>query len=257
MNELDVAQDAARAAAAIIGAHAGGFRRFDRKSGAIDLVTEVDRASEAAIRDVLGKHTPDIPVLGEEGGGELSSTCWIVDPLDGTTNFVHGFPMYAVSIGLVVDGAPAVGVVHDVPRNLVYAAERGRGATRDGDRIRVSPVGDLAEALCLTGFPYDRRQRAAFYLGYVQKALERTQGVRRSGSAALDLCQVASGAIDLYWEFRLGPWDVAAGAVIVAEAGGRISDVTGAPLSLAAPRPLATNAVLHEAALAMLDIHES
>jgi myo-inositol-1(or 4)-monophosphatase len=257
VNELDVAREAARAAAAIIGAHAGGFRRFDRKSGAIDLVTEVDRASEAAVREVLGRHTPDLPVLGEEGGGDLRSTCWIVDPLDGTTNFVHGFPMYAVSIGLVVDGVPTVGVVHDVPRNHTYAAEHGRGATRDGAAIRVSPVADLGEALCLTGFPYDRRQRAAFYLGYVQKALERTQGVRRSGSAALDLCQVACGAVDLYWEFTLGPWDVAAGAVIVAEAGGRITDLTGRALSVGAPRPLATNARLHEAALAMLDVHDS
>jgi myo-inositol-1(or 4)-monophosphatase len=257
VNELDVARQAARAAAALISVHATGFRRFDRKSGAIDLVTEVDRASEAAIRDVLGRHTPDIPILGEEGGGDLRSTCWVVDPLDGTTNFVHGFPMYAVSIGLVVGGVPTVGVVHDVPRDQVYAAERGRGATRDGSPIAVSPVADLAEALCLTGFPYDRRERAAYYLAHVQKALERTQGIRRSGSAALDLCQVASGRIDVYWEMVLGPWDVAAGAVIVAEAGGRVTDVSGGPLSIAAPRPLATNARLHEAALAMLDIHDS
>jgi myo-inositol-1(or 4)-monophosphatase len=249
---VDVAVQAAEAGGAIIAAHSGGFRRFDRKSGVNDLVTDVDRASEAAIRAVLARHTPDVPILGEEGGGKMLATCWIVDPVDGTTNFVHGFPMYAVSIGLMVDGVREVGVVFDVPRNHRYVAERGRGATRDGERLAVSAVDRLSEALCLTGFPYDRKDRAAFYLSYVQKALERTQGIRRTGSAALDLCQVAAGSCDVYWELSLGPWDVAAGALLVEEAGGKVTDFGGGLLDPGAPRPLATNRLLHDAALEML-----
>jgi len=250
MTELDVAIEAAKAAFAL---QRSRPRQVDLK-GAIDLVTEVDLACEAAIRDVLGRHTPDVPVLGEEGGGaDGATTRWIVDPLDGTTNFVHGFPFWCVSIALERDGVLEVGVVIDGVRGEVFAAARGRGATADGVRIAVSPTRTLSSALLGTGFPYDSRENAAFYLKYVQRALERTQGIRRAGAAALDLAMVACGRLDAFWEFRLAPWDVAAGQLLVAEAGGRCTGHDG----VAMPRdmrihPLATNGWLHDEMMALL-----
>lgn len=222
--------------------------RVDHK-GAIDLVTEVDLACERAIRAVLAKHTPDVPVLGEEGGGaDGETTRWIVDPLDGTTNFVHGFPFFSVSIALERDGVLDVGVVIDGVRGEVFAAARGKGATLDGQRIAVSSTRELSRALLGTGFPYDSREKAAYYLTFVQRALEQTQGIRRAGSAALDLAMVACGRLDGFWEFRLAPWDVAAGQLLVQEAGGRCTAHDGGPL----PRedklhPLASNGWLHDA----------
>jgi myo-inositol-1(or 4)-monophosphatase len=210
-----------------------------RHKGRVDLVTEVDLACERAIREVLAHHTPDLPVLGEEGGGGHAPTRWVVDPIDGTTNFVHGLPHYAVSIGLEVDGVATVGVVLDVGRDELYRATRGRGATCNGAPLRTSDVRDLGEALLGTGFPYDRAERPDFYLAFVREALLRTQGIRRAGAAALDLCWVARGALDGFWEFGLKPWDRCAGSVLVEEAGGRFTwdrDLT-----------LATNAWLHDA----------
>ncbi len=250
MTELEVALEAAQAAATL---QRSRPTQVNHK-GAIDLVTEVDLACEAAIRAVLGKHTPDVPVLGEEGGGaEQATTRWIVDPLDGTTNFVHGFPFFCVSVALERDGVLEVGVVVDPLRDLVFAAARGRGATANGARMQVSTTRSLEQALLGTGFPYDARHDAAFYLRRVQRALERTQGVRRAGAAALDLAMVAAGHLDGFWEFRLAPWDVAAGRLLVEEAGGRCTGHAGEPL----PRdlklqPLASNGWLHEALMEML-----
>lgn len=254
MTELDVAREAARAAGAILRAHVDrGPVRYEEK-GAANLVTAIDRACEDAIRAVLARHTPDVPVLGEEGGGDAASgALWVVDPLDGTTNFVHGFPFFAVSVALRIDGRGEVGVVLDVVRGREYAAWRGRGATRDGVPIHVSAVDALARALAGTGFPYDRQQHAAEYLRYVQAALERTHGVRRAGAAALDLCLLAEGALDVFWEFKLSPWDVAAGVLIIEEAGGRVTAHDGSPLAFERPSPLATNGVLHDAMIRMLE----
>lgn len=249
MTEEDVAVEAAAAAAAVLStARPTGVRN----KGAVDLVTEVDLACEAAIRAVLARHTPDVPVLGEEGGGATgASTRWVVDPLDGTTNFVHGFPFWCVSIGLEVDGVPTVGVVVDAVRRRTYRGTRGNGATVEGVALRTSDVRTLDAALFATGFPYDRRQKAAFYLKIVQRVLERGQGLRRAGAAALDLCLVAEGAIDAYWEFGLRPWDTLAGFVLVHEAGGRISPVPGR--SLTDPVcPIATNAWLHDEVIALI-----
>jgi len=222
-----------------------------RHKGAIDLVTEVDLASEAAIREVLGRATPGIPVLGEEGGGaETATTRWVVDPLDGTTNFVHGLPHFGPSIALEIDGVPQVGVVIDVSRGEVFRAARGHGATCNDQPLRVSGVTHLGQALVATGFAYDRQTRAAFYLTKVQRALEQCQGVRRAGAAALDFCWVAAGRLDAYWEYALGRWDVAAGWVLVEEAGGRVDwmDDTGiVPAPTAKPAPIVSNGHLHDA----------
>jgi myo-inositol-1(or 4)-monophosphatase len=217
-----------------------------RHKGVIDLVTEVDLMAEELIRDTLGKLTPSIPILAEEQGGPRNaSTKWIVDPLDGTTNFVHGFPFYCVSIALEVDGALTVGVIYDPVRDLTYSAEVGKGAFVGDRRLKVSKVPDLNSAVIASGFAYDRRERADFYLSYVKAFLKKTQGFRRCGSAAMDLVMVARGELDGYWEFGLNSWDIAAGALIVQEAGGRVSEVDGNPLILHKPSILASNGLIH------------
>lgn len=254
MNELDVAREAAAAAHAILRTYAD--RRPDHvriKSGAIDLVTEVDGACETAIREVLSRHTPDVPVLGEEQGGTRGPGArWVVDPLDGTTNFVHGFPFYAVSVALVVDGISEVGVVVDAVRGREYTARRGHGAFRDGSRLRVSATPELGRALLASGFPYARQSSVTEYLRYWDAFLRATQGVRRGGAAALDLALVAEGALDGFWEFHLSLWDVAAGTLLVEEAGGTVTAIAGGPLDPADPCPLAANPRIHEAMRAVI-----
>ena len=240
-----VAEGAARAAGAVIEAASGAVQVHHK--GAVDLVTEVDLAAERAVCDALRAATPDLPILAEEGGGaDGLSTRWIVDPLDGTTNFVHGFPCYGVSVALEIDGQVQVGCVYDAVNRRAYTATRGGGATCEGARLRVSETRSLAESLLVTGFPYDRREKAAYYVRFVQAFLERCQGIRRDGSAALDLCHIAAGRADGYWEFNLKAWDVAAGALLVEEAGGRVTDLALTPLSLAHPRVLASNGHIHE-----------
>jgi myo-inositol-1(or 4)-monophosphatase len=247
VTEEDVAIEAARAAGLLLRDRPTSVQH----KGPIDLVTERDLACEVAIREVLARHLPDIPVMGEEQGGTEAPTRWVVDPLDGTTNFVHDFPFYAVSIGLEVDGEPAVGVVLDAVRGTVYRATRGRGAFADDVPIRVSDVRTLDQALCGTGFAYDRRTRASFYLRFVEVFLERTQGIRRAGAASLDLAMVASGRLDLFWEFGLRPWDVAAATVLILEAGGRVSPIPGYDARDPAC-PIATNPWLHDEVVALI-----
>ncbi len=255
MNELGVARRAAAAAGALLATYAN--RRPERvqiKSHQIDLVTEVDRACERAIREILRKHTPDVPIVGEEEGGSGGSGArWVVDPLDGTTNFVHGFPFYGVSIALQIDGVSEVGVVLDPVRRHEYTVQRDRGAFRNGERIRVSDTPDLAGALCASGFPYDRQQKAAAYLKYWEVVLQRTHGMRRAGAACLDLALVAEGALDGFWEFHLAIWDVAAATLLVEEAGGKVGQIGGGPLSNEDPCPIATNARLFDAFAALID----
>lgn len=240
-----VAESSARAAGRVIQAAAGAVQVHHK--GAVDLVTEVDLAAERALCEVLERELPGVPVLAEEGGGATEATTrWIVDPLDGTTNFVHGFPCYCVSVALEIDGRVDVGCVYDPIHDRAYTATRGGGAWCGGERLRVSQTETLDQSLLITGFPYDRRERAAFYLSFVEAFLERCQGIRRDGSAAMDLCHIAAGRADGYWELNLKAWDVAAGALLVEEAGGRVSDVAQTPLSLAHPRVLASNGRIHE-----------
>ncbi len=244
-----VAERAARAAGEVL---RRGQARDVRHKGAIDLVTEMDLAAEAAARAVLAREAPGVPIVGEEGGGALGSTCWIVDPLDGTTNFVHAFPAWSVSVALREGGRLEAGCVYDPLHDVAYSARRGGGATANGEPIRVSSTAALDEALLITGFPYDTPDRAPLYLAYFEAFLTRTQGIRRTGSAALDLALLASGRADGFWEFQLHAWDVAAGALIVEEAGGRATGMDGEPLVLDAGRIVASNGRLHEALLEVI-----
>lgn len=214
--------------------------------GVVDLVTQVDLQSEAIIRKHLKDALPEIPILAEEEGGERNSTQWIVDPLDGTTNFVHGFPAYCVSIALMVDDEITVACIIDAVTMDVYSATKGGGAFCNTKAIHVSSVSLISQSLLLTGFPYDRQTNAAQYLPLFKKFLSQAQGIRRAGSAALDLCHIASGRADGYWEFGLSPWDIAAGTLIVEEAGGKVSDMSGQKLKLYDPRLLVNNAQIHK-----------
>ena len=197
-----------------------------------DYVTEVDKAAEAAIIDVLREAYPDYGILAEESGqtvgeGEGNDYQWIIDPLDGTTNFIHGFPQYAVSIGLTYKGMLNQAVVFDVTRNEMFTASKGGGAFLNERRIRVTKCLKLENALIGTGFPYRVFSHVDAYMGIFKEFTQRTSGIRRPGSAALDLAYVASGRLDGFWEFGLSPWDIAAGSLLITEAGGLIGDLSG------------------------------
>ena len=221
---LALAMRAAGAGGEIVRAQ---FRQADgiREKSPGDWVSAADLASESAIRAVL-EAGASLPVYGEEAGGEETDTGWLVDPLDGTANFLHGFDAVGVSVGLIEDGAPVVGVVHAPLLDRTFRAARGRGAYRDDDRIRVS---DRApeQAIVATGFPFRRKDLLPQYEPAFAAALHRFEDLRRAGAASLDLCWAAEGVFDGFFELRLGPWDVAAGAVIVREAGGVVTDWSG------------------------------
>ena len=200
--------------------------------GAGDYVTEVDRASEQAIREVLGEGTPDIPILGEEAGGPRGRRSWVVDPLDGTTNYLHGFPIVGVSVALVEEGRPTVGVVHAPFLDQTFLAARGLGAwVRTGGRAVEARVSrrPVEQAVVGTGFPFRRKDIIPRYLAAFGACLERFEDLRRPGAAALDLAWVAAGAFEGFFELGLAPWDVAAGALLIEEAGGVVSDWEGGP----------------------------
>jgi len=219
----------------------------ERKSTAIDIVTDVDRAAEAAILEVLRSAFPDHAILAEESGavGEHEFV-WLVDPLDGTTNFAHGYPQVSVSIALRRGRETLLGLVYDPVRDELFVARRGGGATLDDRRLEVSREQGLGSALLASGFPYDRREHADFYLSFFKAFMLRTQGIRRAGSAALDLCWVAAGRVDGFWEWKLKPWDTAAGALVVEEAGGRVSDFRGGPFDPFQEQTLASNGYIHD-----------
>lgn len=214
--------------------------------GRVDLVTQVDLLSEAIIRKHLSTALPDIPILGEEEGGQAQATQWIVDPLDGTTNFVHGFPAYAISIALMVDAEIRVACIINAVNGDIYTASQNGGAHLNDQAIRVSQVKTLNDALLLTGFPYDRQQKAPIYLRLVERFMRCAQGIRRAGSAALDFAHIAAGRADGYWELGLSPWDIAAGVLLVSEAGGLVTDMEGNKLDIYAPRLLVSNAQIHQ-----------
>ena len=197
-----------------------------------DFVTEVDRAAEQAVIEILHRAYPDHAILAEESGATPghagdSEYTWIIDPLDGTTNFIHGFPQYAVSIGLRHKGVLVQGVVYDPVKNELFTATRGRGAYLNERRIRVSKRAQLDEALIGTGFPFRELERLDEYLGMFREITARTAGVRRAGAAALDIAYVAAGRLDGFWEMGLSPWDMAAAALMVQEAGGLVGDFQG------------------------------
>lgn len=220
--------------------------------GDADLVTAADRASEALIRDRIKKSFPSHDVLGEEQGlnDQGSDYRWYVDPLDGTTNFAHGYPVFCVSMALehrvAGEGKRIAGVVYDPTRGELFTAEQGKGARLNDKPIRVSKTAQLKECLVATGFPSHKRHKNPNIFFYHQITL-RTHGVRRAGSAALDLCNVACGRFDGFWEFNLNPWDTAAGALIVEEAGGRVSSFDGSAFQLNSRETLASNGSVHDA----------
>ncbi len=222
------------------------------KSGPTDLVTQADREAEAAVRDFLLTRFPEAGFLGEEGGSEGGKALrFIVDPLDGTVNYAHGFPFYGVSIALEAEGQIVLGVVMDTARGETFYALRGEGAYLDGRPIRVTERDELLGSLLATGFPYDVAKDPENLL-YFERALKRGLLVRRPGAAALDLAYVAAGRLEGFWEVKLNPWDVAAGWLLVEEAGGRVTDLQGGPYRLGHRYIVATNGRIHQALLEVL-----
>ena len=222
---------------------------------AVDLVTATDRDAERVIVDCIRAAFPEHGIVAEESppiAGRDDAHRWYIDPLDGTTNFAHGYPQFAVSIALAEGDDVVFGLVHDPMRDETFTAERGRGARLNGAPITVSETTALEHALLGTGFPYDRREHAAFYLAFFAEAMRSSQGIRRAGSAALDLSYVACGRLDAFWEWKLHPWDVAAGRLIVEEAGGRVSDFSAGPHRLSAEETAASNARVHSQLIDML-----
>ncbi len=229
---LNVAVMAARRAGAVLIRNLPKLEKLKvEQKGHNDYVSEADRAAERAVIDVIQKHYPDHAIMAEESGAQgdqKSDTVWIIDPLDGTTNYLHGFPVFAVSIGVKVDGRLSHGVVYDPLRQDLFTASRGEGAQLNDRKIRVSGRKELERALVGTGFPFRQSNiELEPYLGMLGKVIRNTAGVRRPGAAALDLCYVAAGRLDAFWETGLAPWDVAAGALIIREAGGIVSSLDG------------------------------
>lgn len=227
----------------------------DTKSATIDLVTEVDRACEALIVEGIQTARPEDAILAEEGHGSDRAdalTRWIIDPLDGTTNFAHGFPRFCVSIGIERAGQRAVGVVYDPLLDECFEAVRGEGAWLGGRRLAVSREAELGRALVATGFAYDVHRSTDDNLASFRNVVKTARGIRRDGSAALDLCYVAAGRLDAYWELKLHPWDVAAGFLLVEEAGGRVTDFRAGPADRSGREVLSSNGPLHEALRAQL-----
>ena len=247
-----VAIDVAREAGRILGEHYGRAKQV-RFKGEVDLVTEIDERSEALIVGRIQQYFPDHNILSEESGSTRSPETdspyrWIIDPLDGTTNFAHGYPFFCVSIGLQLNGETVLGVVYAPTLDEIYVAERGSGAYLNGNRLKVSSTDTLIRSLLVTGFNYDRATARA-NLSYWEHFLMHSQAVRRDGSSALNLCFVAAGRFDGYWEIGLKPWDSAAGELLVREAGGVVTDFSGKSHTLGDPVLLATNGLIQETML--------
>ena len=220
------------------------------KKSTIDLVTEADIAVETMFRSMIAERFPDHTILAEEFGQDAStknaSHCWVFDPIDGTNNYAHGLPIFCSSLALEIDGVGVLGAIYDPTREELFVAERGGGAFLNGQPIHTSDAATLVESMLVTGFPYDIHKRIGEIVGLFGEFVGRARAVRRLGSAALDLCYVAAGRMDGFWEQDLKPWDVAAGALIVHEAGGRVTDFFGAPFSSRRHQLLATNGRIHD-----------
>lgn len=253
MDDLDIAVAAARAGGAIV---RDGFARtvtpeYKRQ---FDPVTATDHSSEAAVLFAITQHRPDDAILAEESGGTIpDGRLWIVDPLDGTVNFVHGIPQISVSVALWEGDRPLVGVIYDPLRDECFSASAGGGAYLNQHPIGVSPAESLEHSVAATGFPYDHGDYADEYAQVVGAVLASVNGIRRFGSAALDLAWVAAGRYEAYWELGLAPWDQAAGILIVREAGGRVTDLLGTNSVPATPLVLATNGSVHDELLRIIE----
>lgn len=250
---LDLAAATARRAGALLREGLSQQRRIDLKSP-YELVTDMDHASEDLIVAALGASFPDHAIVAEERGGVLGvgRPTWLIDPIDGTNNYAHGFPYFAVSLALWAGDRPLLGVVYDPMRDELFAARAGAGAHCNGQPLRVSRVNTLAAALVSTGFPYDYGTRADNNLAEFGRVQARCQGVRRAGAAALDIAYVAAGRLEAHWELGLKPWDSGAAAVLLLEAGGRVSDRHGAPWTPWSPYAVASNGLIHDELLEVL-----
>lgn len=252
-NFLCVAEKTAQHAGALLREHSASIPKI-RFKGAVDLVTDIDTAAQELILKRIRESFPGHGFLAEEQKEKSvdSEYLWVIDPLDGTTNFAHHYPVFCVSIALVHRGRTIVGVVYDPMREEMFSAQSGRGALMNGRRIKVSSVSDLDKSLLATGFPYDLRESRSNNIGHFVNFVTRVQGLRRGGSAALDLCYVAAGRFDGFWELKLRPWDVAAGALICFEAGGRVSNFRGGDFDFRGKETLATNGNIHRQMIEVL-----
>jgi len=252
---LNFAIDMARDAGGLLMQKLGAAKVTNK--GDIDLVTEADLASENLIIERIRSYYPQHGILAEESGesvlvgGKRSEWKWVIDPLDGTTNYAHGYPCFCVSIALEHNGVLEIGVVYDPVRDEMFAAERGSGATLNDRRIRVSEIEELKDAMLVTGFPYNVRERPDFTRDFANFTMA-AQAVRRDGSAAIDLAYVACGRFDGFWEDGLSPWDIAAGMLLIEEARGKVTNFDNEPLSIYTKKVLATNGLVHEDMLRVL-----
>ena len=246
---LDIATEAAMAAGTILQTYWGKLDAVEEKGRPGDLVTTADKDAEAAILKVLRRHVPEHSILAEESGqmgDQASEYLWAIDPLDGTTNYAHQYPVAAVSVGLLISGTPQIGAIYNPFRDELFRAARGLGATRNRRPIEVSQTSELSKSLLVTGFAYDRRETPDNNYAEFCHLTHLTQGVRRSGSASLDLCDIACGRLDGYWERGLSPWDIVAGIVVVEEAGGKVTAYDSSLLDIHSGRILATNGQIHD-----------
>jgi myo-inositol-1(or 4)-monophosphatase len=245
---LDIATEAALAGGAVLQSFWGKLEEVEEKGRPGDLVTEADKAAEGAVLAIIQRHFPDHAILAEESGqlgDQVSEYLWAIDPLDGTTNYAHQYPFHAVSVGLLIDGVPQVGAIFDPFHQELFRAAKGLGATRNRRPILVSKTAELSKSLLVTGFAYDRRETADNNYAEFCHLTHLTQGVRRGGSASIDLAYVACGRLDGYWERGLSPWDIAAGVILVEEAGGQVSAYDGSVFDIYSGRILATNGYIH------------
>ncbi len=247
---------AAARAAEIVRAGAEGRASLAWESkGRFDFVSDVDRASESALAEVIAQRHPGATLLAEEGSPDAGTTgglVFVADPLDGTTNFLHGVPWYAVSIAALVDGVPTAGAIINAATGELFTATAGGGARRAGAPMRVSAITDPARALVATGFPFSREEEIDRYLPMLPAVMRATAGLRRAGAAALDLADVACGRYEAFWELRLAPWDIAAGLLLIREAGGIVTTLAGAPCPVAETSVVAGNPAMHRWLLATL-----
>ncbi len=227
---------------------------LEYKSNSSDFVTNIDKAAEKVIVDFIKKEYPTHNILAEESGSESkgSEYTWVIDPLDGTMNFAHGLPIFSVSIGVLKKDEIIAGVIYDVMNNVIFSSEQGSGAFQNGQKIMVSENPELSKSLLVTGFPYNIKDNPDFAIERFNKFLINSRGVRRLGSAAIDMCYVANGAFDGFWEVNLQPWDVCAGMLLIKEAGGEISNFTNDKIDIYAKQLLATNGKVHDKMLEIL-----
>lgn len=252
---LDIAREAALEAGKFLKYNLGKVKHIERKLGQeTNLVTEIDKQSEALIIKKIKQHYPSHDILAEESGAHDSKSeyRWVIDPLDGTTNFTHGLPIFCVSIGVEYKGVLIAGAIYDPSADELFTAEKGGGAYLNGKRIHVSSSDKLINSLLVTGFPYNVRENPGKVVEHFVNMLMVGQGVRRLGSAALDLAYVAAGRLDAFWEVFLNPWDKAAGILLVEEAGGKVSDFKGGPASIYDQNTLASNGKIHDQMIEVL-----